>query len=129
MAYKILIADDDPDIVEYLKKRLLQEEYDVVEAGDGQEALDKVAEENPDVILLDLTMPKKNGFEVLKEVRERFKDKWRPIIIISANTELEAVKKSYSLEADHYLTKPCSIDNVLKGIRIMISLIPMRQQV
>lgn len=129
MAYKILIADDDQDIVEYLKKRLIQEEYEVVEAHDGEEAILKVQQDNPDIILLDLTMPKKNGFEVLKEVRERFKDRWRPIIIISANTELEAVKKSYTMEADHYLTKPCTIENVLKGIRIMISLIPMRQQV
>ena len=127
MAYKILIADDDRDIVEYLKKRLVQEQYEVVEAFDGEEALAKIHMDNPDVILLDLTMPKKNGFEVLKDVRERFTDRWRPVIIISANTELEAVKKSYNMEADHYLTKPCSIENVLKGIRIMISLIPMRQ--
>jgi DNA-binding response OmpR family regulator len=129
MAYKILIADDDPDIVEFLKKRLIQESYDVIEAFDGEEALRKVEEDNPDIILLDLTMPRKNGFEVLQEIRTRFKDKWRPVIIISANTELEAVKKSYNLEADHYLSKPCSIENVLKGIRIMISLIPMRQQI
>ena len=124
MAYKILIADDDHDIVGYLGKRLVSEGYETVAAYDGEEAVQKVESDNPDIIL-----PKKNGFDVLKEVRERFKDKWRPVIIISANTELEAVKKSYHLEADHYLTKPCSIDNVLKGIRIMVSLIPMRQQV
>jgi DNA-binding response OmpR family regulator len=129
MPLKILIADDDPDIVEFMQKAIAREGYAVVTASDGDDALAKVSSDNPDMILLDLTMPKKNGFDVLKEVREKFRDKWRPVIIISANTELESVKKSYNLEADHYLTKPCAMENVIKGIRIMESLIPLRQQV
>ncbi len=127
MAYKLLVVDDETDIVETLRKRLLQEGYDVVVAFDGEEALVRVKEDSPDIILLDLMLPKLNGFEVLKEVREKYKDKWIPIIIISAKTELESVKKSYSMEADHYLTKPCSMENVLRGIRTMISLIPLRR--
>jgi len=127
MAYKILIVDDDKDIIEMLKKRLSQEGYEVVVAFDGEEALIKVKEDNPDIILLDLVLPKLNGFEVLKEVREKFKDKWRPVIIISAKTELDSVKTCYRLEADHYLTKPCTMENLLRGIRTMISLIPLRQ--
>ena len=127
MAYKLLVVDDDRDIVEVLKKRLAQEGYEVAVAYDGEEALLKLKEENPDVVLLDLMMPKLNGFEVLKEIREKYIDKWRPVIIISANTELDSVKSCYSLEADHYLTKPCTIDNVLRGVSTMISLIPLRQ--
>ena len=127
MAYKLLVVDDDRDIVEVLKKRLAQEGYEVAVAYDGEEALLKLKEENPDVVLLDLMMPKLNGFEVLKEIREKYIDKWRPVIIISANTELDSVKSCYSLEAEHYLTKPCTIDNVLRGISTMISLIPLRQ--
>jgi len=126
MAYKLLLVDDDRDIVETLQKRLRQEGYEVVAAFDGEEALVKVKEDNPDVILLDLILPKLNGFDVLKEIREKHKDKWRPVIIISAATDLEMVKKSYDLEADHYLTKPCTMENVLRGIRTMISLIPAR---
>ena len=126
MSYKILLVDDDKEIVETLKLRLIREDYEVVTAYDGEEALAKVKQDNPDVILLDLLMPKLNGFEVLKEIREKFNDKWRPVIIISAQTELETVHKSYSLEADHYLTKPCSMEHVLRGIRTMISLIPAR---
>jgi two-component system, OmpR family, response regulator VicR len=129
MAFKVLVVDDEKDVVETLKNRLMREGYDVVVAFDGEEALAKVKETNPDIILLDLMMPKLNGFEVLKQVRENFKDKWRPIIIISASNELEAVKKSYNLEADHYLSKPATMDNVLRGIRIMISLIPLRKEV
>ena len=127
MAYKLLVVDDDRDIVEMLKKRLLQEGYEVVVAFDGEEVLLKVKETNPDVILLDLMLPKLNGFEVLKEIREKYKDKWRPVIIISAKTELESVKKCYDLEADHYLAKPCKMENILQGIETMISLIPLRQ--
>ena len=128
MAYKILVVDDEKDAVEFLKKRLTREGYGVSVAFDGEEALKKVQKDNPDVILLDLMLPKLNGFEVVKEVRTKFKDKWRPIIIISAKDDLETVKKSYNLEADHYLAKPCTMDHVLKGIQIMISLIPMRKK-
>jgi DNA-binding response OmpR family regulator len=126
MTYKILLADDDKEIVEVLKSRLIREGYEVVVAYDGQEALARVSQDNPDVILLDLTMPHLNGFEVLQEIRRNFTDKWRPVIIISAQTELETFKKCYSLEADHYLTKPCEINDVLRGIETMISLIPLR---
>ncbi|MBI4708300.1 MAG: response regulator [Candidatus Omnitrophica bacterium] len=126
MAHKLLVVDDEKDVIEFLEKRLKHEGYDVVTAFDGEEALVRVKEDNPDVILLDLMLPKKNGFEVLKEVRENFKDKWRPIIIVSAKTELDSVKTCYGLDADHYLTKPCTIENILRGIRTMISLIPMR---
>jgi len=126
MAYKILVVDDEKDIVETFKKRLSQEGYDVVVAFSGEEALTKVKKDNPDIILLDLILPGMNGYDVLKEIRQKYKDKWRPVIIISAKTELESVKKCYDLEADHYLTKPCSMENVLRGIRIMISLIPQR---
>jgi len=126
MAYKLLLVDDDKEIIDSLEPRLRREGYDVSVAFDGEEALIKVKDHNPDVILLDLMLPKVNGFEVLKDIRLKYKDKWRPIIIISAQHELEAVKKCYDLEADHYLTKPCSIEKILRGIETMISLIPAR---
>ncbi|OGX24694.1 MAG: hypothetical protein A3J51_06055 [Omnitrophica WOR_2 bacterium RIFCSPHIGHO2_02_FULL_45_21] len=126
MAYKLLVVDDNKDIVDTLQRRLTKEGYEVSVAYDGEEALQKVKEADPDIILLDLMMPKLNGFEVLKEVREKFKHKWRPIIIISARDELESMQKCYSMEADHYLTKPCSIENILQGIRTMISLLSAR---
>jgi len=126
MAYKLLVVDDDKEIIDTLAPRLRREGYDVSVAFDGEEALVQVKEHNPDIILLDLMLPKVNGFEVLKDIRLKYKDKWRPIIIISAKQELESIKKCYDLEADHYLTKPCSIEKVLQGIETMISLIPAR---
>lgn len=127
MAHKILIVDDDKEIVEMLKVKLTQEGYETAEAYDGEKALEKVEKEDPDLVLLDLMLPKINGFEVLKQIREKHKDKWRPVIILSAKTDLEFVKKGYSMEADHYLTKPCSMENILRGIRTMISLMPLRK--
>ena len=126
MAHKLLLVDDDKEIIDSLAPRLRREGYDVSVAFDGEEALTKVKDHNPDVILLDLMLPKVNGFEVLKDIRLKYKDKWRPIIIISAKHELAAVKECYDLEADHYLTKPCSIEQILRGIETMISLIPAR---
>jgi DNA-binding response OmpR family regulator len=128
MAYKVLVVDDEQDAVEVLEKKLAHEGYDVVTAFDGQEALVKMREDNPDIILLDLMLPKKNGMEVLREIRQDYKDRWRPVIIISAKHELDAIRGCYSLEADHYLTKPCTIESILRGVSTMISLIPLRQE-
>ncbi len=128
MSYKILVVDDEKDIVEVVSKKLKAHDYEVAVAYDGEEALSKVQEEEPDIMLLDLMMPKLNGFEVLQKVRESFTKKWIPVIIVSANTDLNSVNKSYGLEADHYLTKPCSFEAILRGIETMISLIPLRKQ-
>ena len=94
MAYKILVVDDDKDIVETLKNRLEKEKYEVAVAFDGEEAITKVKEVDPDIVLLDLVMPKLNGFEVLKEIREKYKEKWRPVIVVSAQDDLESLRKS-----------------------------------
>ena len=126
MAYKILVVDDDQDIAGIVRDRLIREGYTAVAAFDGEEALVKLKEDDPDIIILDLMMPNLNGFEVLKEIRKKYNDRWRPVIIVSAKTELESLEKCYDLEADHYLTKPCTIENVLKGVRTMISLMPVR---
>ncbi len=126
MAYKLLIVDDDKEISEILQSRLLREGYGVAAAFSGEEALDQLKLVDPDIILLDLNLPGINGFDVLKEIREKHADKWRPVIIVSAKSELESLKACYKLEADHYLTKPCNINDILRGITIMLSLIPLR---
>jgi len=127
MVYRILVADDEKDVVESLQSRLIREGYLVSVAFDGEEALQRVKEDNPDIILLDLKMPKRNGFEVLQVIRKDYNDKWRPVIIVSAQTDFDSMKKGYSLEADHYLTKPVTMEVILHGIQTMISLIPMHK--
>src|SRR3989338_2359832 len=126
--FKILLADDEPDIREIMAKKIAHEGYAVVTAEDGQEAWEKIKKENPDVILLDLGMPKMDGFTVLKNLRENPpSSKWQPVVIISARAELNDMQKGFPLEADHYITKPCHIADVLKAIQLMLALIPQRK--
>lgn len=125
---KVLMADDERDVLEVMSKKIRMEGYDVITAEDGLQAWDFIVSESPDVILLDLTMPGMDGFTLLKKLREHPpSDKWQPVIIVSGLNELCDMQKGFSLEADHYLTKPCRIDEILKAIRLMASLIPQRK--
>ena len=125
---KVLMADDEPEVLEIMAKKVAHQGFDVLTAHDGEEAWQKICQESPDVILLDLTMPKRDGFEVLKELRQNPPAaKWQPVIIVSARGELQDMKKGYDLEADHYIIKPCNINDVVKAIKLMVSLIPQRK--
>lgn len=125
---KVLMADDEPDVLTIMAKRIAAEGYEVITAVDGEDAWDKIVAQDPDVIILDITMPKLEGFEVLARLREKPPSaKWQPVIIVSAREELKDIQKGFSLEADHYLTKPCDMDDVLNGIRLMVNLIPQHK--
>jgi len=125
---KILVADDEQDVLEISAKKIQQAGYEVISAKDGQEALDKIYKDRPDVIILDIRMPKLDGFEVLKRLRENpIPGKWQPVIIVSALGDLENMKKGYNLEADYYIAKPCDVEVILKGIDTMLHLIPVRK--
>jgi len=122
---KILMADDEPEVLGIMAKKIDAQGYQVVTAHDGQEAWEKIQDESPDIILLDLNMPKLDGFEVLRALREHPpSDKWQPVIIISTRGELEDINKGLSLDAEHYITKPCNIEDILKAIKLMANLIP-----
>ena len=124
---KILIADDEEVVLEIMARKIASQGYGVITAKDGQEAMDKIISELPDIIILDLNMPKMDGWAVLSQLRRNPPTKrWQPVIIVSAQNELESFKKSLNMEADHYLTKPCQIEDILKAIRLMLSLIPQR---
>jgi len=128
MSLKILMADDEPEVLEIMAKKISDQGYEVITARDGIEAWEKIQSESPDVILLDLTMPKMDGFEVLKALRDYPpREKWQPVIIISARGELEDLQKGIAMEAEHYLVKPCSIEDILKAIGLMAKLIPQHK--
>jgi two-component system OmpR family response regulator len=125
---RVLMAEDEPEVLEIMAKKVKAAGFDVITASDGEEAWQKIGHDSPDIILLDITMPKLDGFTVLKRLRESGADgKWQPVIIISAHQDFKDIQKGFSLEADHYLTKPCPIDDVLKAIRLMAALIPQRK--
>jgi len=124
---KILLADDEDVVLEIMARKIASQNYEVITAKDGQEAWAKINSDVPDIIILDLNMPKMDGWAVLRQLRQNPPTKrWQPVIIISAQNELESFQKGINLEADHYLTKPCQIEDVLKAIRLMLSLVPQR---
>lgn len=103
---KILIVDDEPFNVDYLEQELEDLAYIIISANNGQDALDKVHSEIPDLILLDIMMPVMDGFEVLTQLKTNPSTRDIPVIVISANNELKSVVKGIQLGADDYLPKP-----------------------
>lgn len=104
----VLIADDEPDILEILKYNLEKEGYQVIAAKDGNEALDKAIKNRPDLIVLDMMMPKKNGMEVLELLRMQPAFKDTLIMFLTALSDETTQLKSFSTGADDYVTKPVS---------------------
>ena len=103
---RVLVADDEQDIRETLVDILFNAGYDVIEAGDGGTALQKVHQEHPDIILLDGMMPVLNGFEVLRSLRESPDTEDIPVVMLTAVEAAKGEKASMDLGADHYITKP-----------------------
>ena len=126
---KVLLADDDPDILALTSWKVTQEGFSVVTAIDGEDAWDKIKSENPDVIVLDLRMPKLHGLDVVKRLRENppVKNKWQPVIIVSGERDMSTLNEIFKYEADHYLKKPCTAAEVVQAIKLMVSLIPPQQ--
>lgn len=124
MTHKILIADDEPNILislEYLMKR---EAYDVIVARDGQEAIDAILRERPQLVLLDVMMPRKTGFEVCQEVRAHEQVKDTPILMLTAKGRETDVAKGLALGANAYLTKPFSTKELVRQVREMLARTP-----
>lgn len=119
---KILIAEDNAELLELMSDRLEYEGYTVVACADGEQAWTRIQKEDPDVILLDLMMPKMDGLTLLEKIRKAPGEKYRPVIIVSAKGELEDLRKGFSMEADHYLTKPWEMQDILNGIKMVLKL-------
>jgi two-component system alkaline phosphatase synthesis response regulator PhoP len=116
----ILIADDEPNILislEYLMKR---EGYSVSVARDGEEAITAILRDRPALVLLDLMMPKKSGFEVCQEVRANDAVKDTLILMLTAKGRDTDVAKGLGLGADAYMTKPFSTRELVRKVREML---------
>ncbi len=106
MKKKILVADDSPYILEVVSMTLETLDFEVVLAKDGEEVLDQLKRERPDLIILDIMMPKKNGFEVCRELKQSPQYREIPIIILSAKVQKEDKFWGRDAGADDYITKP-----------------------
>ena len=106
MARKILVVDDERHIVRLVEVNLTRAGYEVETAYDGVEALEKVAEDLPDMIVLDVMMPRMDGFEVLKKLQSDAKYKDIPVIMLTAKAQDADIFKGWQSGVSSYLTKP-----------------------
>lgn len=116
MTAKILVVDDIPSNVKLLEAQLKAEYYTVIVAYDGEEAIDLVAEQQPDIILLDVMMPKMSGFEVCKKLKNDPLTTYIPIIMVTALHDIHDRVEGINAGADDFLTKP--IDETALSARI-----------
>ena len=114
---KILVVDDEQPILRTLKRNLGGRGYEVITATDGEQALAQIEETAPDLVVLDLMLPKVDGLEVVRRVRE-----WSrlPIIVLSARGEERLKVEALDLGADDYLTKPFGMDELLARVRVAL---------
>jgi DNA-binding response OmpR family regulator len=117
MPRKILMFDDEPDLIEIMHARLGAEGYEIISAGDGIEGLKKVETEKPDLILLDVMMPKMHGLDVLRKLKESLKTSSIPVIMLTAKDDTESILKAKSLGAKDYITKPFNAEMLLDSVK------------
>lgn len=121
MGNKVLIVDDEPNIVISLEFLMRKEGFEVDIAADGEEALAKVASFAPDLVLLDVMMPKKSGFEVCEILRTDPALSALRIVMLTAKGRETEVAKGMALGADAYLTKPFSTKDLVARVRSLLS--------
>ena len=114
---KVLIVDDEPDIVESIKFRLEIENINCIVAYDGEEALTKAKRENPNLILLDIMLPKINGYKVSRLLKFDEAYKHIPIIMLTARTQEKDVKLGEETGADEYVTKPFDMEELVTLVK------------
>lgn len=117
---KVLIVDDEPNIVMSLDFLMRKENYEVFVARNGQEALELAAKEQPQIILLDIMMPDIDGYQVCKALKANDRTKHGKIIFMSAKSKEQDIQKGLELGASLYVTKPFSTRNLMKQVKELI---------
>ncbi len=117
---RILLVDDEPDLVQMVSVRLTAAGYEVAKAYDGQEALAKVKEVHPDLIILDLMLPKLDGYKVCRLLKFDERTRPIPILIFTARAQVEDVTLATECGADAYITKPFEAKMLLGKIQELL---------
>ena len=110
----ILVVDDEADFVDLVRTTLEAKGYDIIAAYDGKDALEKASKEKPDLILLDLVMPRPNGFEVLSKLKSSWRTANIPIIILTAKGDKDYILDAQKLGAADYMVKPISLEHLVE---------------
>lgn len=116
----ILVADDEEDLRELVTYRLTRSGYRVIGAGDGQEAFDLAAERTPDLMVLDVMMPKLDGYELTRRVRADASLRSIPVILLTARSQDSDVDRGFEVGADDYLRKPFNPDELVDRVRAVL---------
>ena len=117
---KILVIDDEPDIVKVIADRLELHGYEVIGAYNGSEGLKKAQDEGPDVILLDIILPEMHGFEVCKKLKENPKTSKIPVILITGAGLEDVAKDESEVQAEAYIAKPFESKKLVNTIGTVI---------
>lgn len=120
MAKKIMVVDDEPDILKVVIFRVKRLGHEVITATNGQEALDTAHKEKPDLILLDIRLPVMDGYEVCRRIKTDEKLKHIPIVFLTASSASKIAEKTKELKANDYLIKPFDPEELLKKIKKFI---------
>jgi DNA-binding response OmpR family regulator len=119
---QILVVDDDPDIRRLLSVLLEGEGHSVISAPDGERALELISREGPDLILLDVMMPKKDGYTVLREMKASGIRESTKVLVLTARAAESDWLRGYKLGADQYLTKPFDTEELLTLVRDLLGM-------
>lgn len=117
---KILIVDDEPNIVMTLEYAFKKKDFEVYIARDGSEAIEILKIKTPNIILLDVMMPKVDGFETLKIIKKNEALKNTKVIFLTAKSKISDIEKGLALGADKYFVKPFSIRKIVKEVEQLI---------
>ena len=117
MKKKILVVDDSRTALFMVTTILKKEPYELVTAHDGQQAVDVAAAEHPDLILMDVIMPRKTGFEACRELKQREETKAIPVILVTTRGEEENVESGFASGCNDYVTKPINAQELLAKVR------------
>ena len=120
MKKKILVVDDEKDICGIVKRILENEGYEVFEAYNGQEALGKVFEISPDMMVIDVQMPGKNGFQVCEEIRKDPIYKELPILMLTVRSSKEDRLQGFTSGVDEYMVKPFDMTEIIARIKVVL---------
>jgi len=120
--YRILVVDDEPDVVSLLTLMLKSQGYDVIAATDGQSGLEKARTETPDLILLDIMLPRLDGYKVARMLKYDEKYSHIPIIMLTAKVQEKDREMGMETGADEYMTKPFDTGTLLAKVKAILEL-------
>jgi DNA-binding response OmpR family regulator len=114
---KILVVDDEETISSYLGRKLTKLGYEVLVAGDGETAVDMAFSSLPDVVLLDVKLPRMNGYEVCRKIKANENTRFTTVIMLSAKTQGNEIQQGLDAGCDLYLTKPIGFPDILQHLK------------